>query len=127
MFGLLDAFFCAHLLDRADDVGLARGLALLFEREGDVTIRELARAAGTSERTLRRRFDTHVGLGPKRFCRVVRLQAVLRRLRAAPDWARVALDLGYADQAHLARETRELLGASPTELVRQRGLLAPSG
>ncbi|HEX8956699.1 MAG TPA: AraC family transcriptional regulator [Burkholderiaceae bacterium] len=33
-------------------------------------------------------------------------------------WARMALDNGYADQAHLCREARQITGVSPTELAR---------
>ena len=35
----------------------------------------------------------------------------------ARDLARLALDAGYADQAHLTREARRLSGRTPAELV----------
>ena len=65
--------------------------------------------------------------------RVARLQAVLRRVRAAPaaSWAHVALDHGFADQSHLVREFHDLVGTTPTAYAREvhvvaDGLVAPS-
>ncbi len=74
----------------------------------------LAADLGFSERQLRRRFLASVGYGPKTLQRVLRLRRFLSDERH--DLARAALDAGYADQAHLARECRRLTGLSPSRL-----------
>ncbi|MFY9927946.1 MAG: helix-turn-helix domain-containing protein [Streptosporangiaceae bacterium] len=73
-------------------------------------------------RTLRRRFTAEVGLGPKRFGRVQRMQRLVRDLdgRTEVDWATTAADHGYADQPHLADEFRDLAGVTATEYLRSR-------
>jgi AraC-like DNA-binding protein len=77
-----------------------------------------ARAAGLSERQLRRRFDAAVGYGPATLARVLRFQRFLRLAGAgAAPLARLAADAGYADQAHLARECRRLSGLPPSALL----------
>ena len=38
---------------------------------------------------------------------------------AAVNWAEIAVDIDYADQSHLCRETRRLSGFSPAELRRR--------
>ncbi len=116
----LGAFFAAHLLNRALDGRLGKALREVFARRGDVSIAELARRSGTHTRTLVRLFDHAVGLSPKRFARIVRLQAALRALPAGGSWAGVALELGYCDQAHFIREVRELFGTTPREIMRLR-------
>jgi len=82
--------------------------------EGRV-VAELAHRLGVSERTVRRRCVQAVGYGPKTLDRIVRLQRFLALARANPrsPLAALAATSGYADQAHLSRETGALVGATP--------------
>jgi AraC-like DNA-binding protein len=81
-------------------------------------------AIGISERQLRRRFHAAVGYGPKTLARVLRLQRVLalasRRGAARGDLAGLALDAGYADQAHMTAEVTRLAGQPPSRLLAAR-------
>ena len=114
----LDAFFTEHLLNRALDPRLSKALHEVFARHGDVSIAALARSSGAHTRTLTRLFEHAVGVSPKRFARIVRLQSALRVLPAGESWASVAHRLGYCDQAHFIREVRELFGSPPREIMR---------
>jgi AraC-like DNA-binding protein len=117
---VLDAFFSERLLNRGLDPRLSRALQQIFAHQGDIPVASLARHAGAHARTLGRLFDRAIGLSPKRFVRVVRLQAALRALPDADSWAHVAVDLGYHDQAHFIHDVRELFGATPGDLVAMR-------
>jgi methylphosphotriester-DNA--protein-cysteine methyltransferase len=68
-------------------------------------------------------FTRQVGLKPKTAARLVRFDAVGRRLdrRRPLDWGQLAADVGYADQAHLIRDFREFTGSTPTEFLAQLG------
>ncbi|MEV0152870.1 AraC family transcriptional regulator [Micromonospora sp. NPDC050686] len=80
---------------------------------------DFARRHGVSTRQLQRLFLDHVGIGPKWVIRRYRLQEAIERATAGPpDWAALAADLGYADQAHLAREFRAVTGVSPAAYAR---------
>lgn len=83
---------------------------------------DVADAVGISERALRRHVVNAVGAGPKQLHRVRRFQRFLRRLEplaaGRTSLARVAAELGYADQSHLGRECVRLAGSSPAALVR---------
>jgi AraC-like DNA-binding protein len=114
----LDAFFSERLLNREIDPRLTGALREVFARRGDLSMAELARRSGAHPRTLARLFDRWVGLSPKRFARIVRLQAALRALPDRGSWAGVAFELGYCDQAHFLREVRELFGSTPREIMR---------
>lgn len=82
------------------------------------TVPAVAYDLGIGERQLRRRFDEAVGYSPKTLQRVLRLQRFLRLAQdPAADLARLALDAGYADQAHLTREVRRLGGLPPAALL----------
>lgn len=67
-----------------------------------------------SERSLRRFCHAQFGYGPKTLERVLRLQRLLSLARAdrSSGLASLALQAGYADQAHLSREVRALCGVS---------------
>lgn len=74
------------------------------------TVAAVADAVGLGTRGLHRRSLDAFGYGPKTLARILRLQRALALVRASVPYARAAVAAGYADQAHLARETRELAG-----------------
>lgn len=80
-----------------------------------VGVAALARREGVGVRLLQRRFADHVGLGPKTVIRRYRLyEAAEQAARGpAPDWAGLAADLGFSDQAHLTREFTSVIGVPP--------------
>ena len=82
----------------------------------------LGRALAMSERTLRRRFDDAFGYGPKTLDRILRYQRFRKLASSAPrsSTAQLAVEAGYADQAHLVRESRRLTGETPRKLDRMR-------
>jgi AraC-like DNA-binding protein len=112
---------------RGDSVTVVeRVTTWILRNEGRVSVAEAARLAGLSERSLERRFQSELGLGPKAFARVIRLQGVLRTIagQAQPDWADVAAQCSFFDQPHLIREFRALTGETPAEFVRNQGRLS---
>ena len=82
--------------------------------------RLLAALAGLTPRTLQRRFADRVGVSPTWLARRFRLQEAAERVRSGQSvaWAEVAAELGYADQAHLVRNFRALIGHTPQAYAR---------
>ncbi len=83
----------------------------------------LAREIGRSRKHLAQRFALEVGAGPKTVDRILRFAGARRSIDAglaAPriDWADLAFEWGYADQAHLIREFRAMAGVTPADYVR---------
>ncbi|WP_159771341.1 helix-turn-helix domain-containing protein [Streptomyces sp. HM190] len=79
-------------------------------------VTDFARAEGISVRLLQRLFAAYVGVGPKWVILRYRIHEALERAEAerAVDWAALAADLGYADQAHLVRDFTATVGVPPT-------------
>ncbi|MGA8457302.1 MAG: helix-turn-helix domain-containing protein [Streptosporangiaceae bacterium] len=77
---------------------------------------------GIGERQLRRRCQAAVGYGPRMLNRVLRFRRFVSRIDAGGDFdlATIAAEAGYADQAHLTRESNELAGLTPAALARAR-------
>jgi AraC-like DNA-binding protein len=84
---------------------------------------DLARTAGISVRSLHRLFERHVGVGPKWIVRRSRVQEAAERGARGEtvDWAGIAQEIGYHDQAHLIRDFREQVGSTPAAYARQCG------
>jgi AraC-like DNA-binding protein len=113
------------LLERLDDAGEASSLDLASEaavrlivsRDGCITVREVAARVALGARSLERAFRDRVGVSPKRLARILRFRAAYGALVEGKPQARVASEGGYADQAHLLREFRELAGAPPSRVL----------
>lgn len=122
---LVEAFLTARLpaappgdLAYLQQIVLAMGTDATLLRVDDVVAR-----FGVQVRALQRWFDDTVGASPKWVIKRRRIQDALARLDAAPDLdpARLALGLGYCDQAHFARDFRAIVGMTPGAYVRGGG------
>jgi AraC-like DNA-binding protein len=101
---------------RIDDA-VARAVRAIQGSGGRMRIETVARAAGFGLRSLQTRFGRAVGLTPKEFARLIRLQATLRSLDAEElSLSELAADHGFADQAHATRELRRVTGLAPARL-----------
>jgi methylphosphotriester-DNA--protein-cysteine methyltransferase len=91
------------------------------------SVSAIAEELGISERQLRRRFHATVGYGPKTLARVLRFQRMLAlaRQRSSRDLGQLAVDAGYADQAHMTMECTQLAGLPAGRLIAERYLLLP--
>lgn len=101
---------------------IATAAAARLARDPGARIDRLAERLGLSPRQLQRRFSAAVGYGPKTFQRIARFQRLLalaRRPGPTGGLGQLALDAGYADQAHMTREVGALAGRTPTGLVGQ--------
>jgi AraC-like DNA-binding protein len=116
---LLEGFVASAIADGAPDplvLAATRRLGFPGSR-----VDQLADALGLSERQLRRRFHRAVGYGPKTLDRVLRFRRLLSQAQEVADGdqdlARLAADLGYADQAHMNRDAVRLTGMPPAQLA----------
>ncbi|MFG1677669.1 helix-turn-helix domain-containing protein [Micromonospora sp. NPDC049282] len=81
------------------------------------TVAATAAEVGLGARALHRRSRLLFGYGPKTLARILRMGRALDLARGGAPLAEVAVRAGYADQAHLTRDVRELTGAPPTRLL----------
>lgn len=83
------------------------------------TVKALATDQQIHARALQRLFREYVGASPKWVIRRTRLQEVAVRIEAGEtlSMAALAAELGYADQAHLARDFKHAVGKSPREFA----------
>jgi AraC-like DNA-binding protein len=79
-------------------------------------VEDLCAHAGYSKRTLQRLFREYVGVTPKWVLQRIRLhEAADRMADGESDWAGLAVELGYFDQAHFIKAFKAVIGRSPAE------------
>jgi AraC-like DNA-binding protein len=125
---LLDAVRARIADAAAPDPIAVRAAEILRRTHGRVRMRRIAEHLGVSERHLRRRLRAPLGIGPKTYARQLRLKHAIELAdpTARPDWARIAVEAGYFDQAHLVSDASALALASPTALHRERRTQSPA-
>ena len=93
---------------------------LLAARRGSLAIDAVAALYGISRQRFARRFHDATGLPPKLYARIVRFQGLVYSLLSTDvaEWAGVAPDVGFYDQAHMINEFHGFAGAAPTTFFR---------
>jgi AraC-like DNA-binding protein len=116
MIGYAEALLLSVLPERDPLAEQAATLvARITDDPGLRRVDQLAASSGLSVRTLQRLFADYVGVSPKWVMRRARLHEAAERADSGEpvDWAALASDLGYADQAHLTREFTVTIGVPP--------------
>jgi AraC-like DNA-binding protein len=101
-------------------VGRADELVRLVDAEPGIRrVEDLAGRLAMTPRTLQRFCAEWIGVTPKELVRWARLHEAAGRAAAGPvDWAGLATELGYADQAHLVRDFTRVVGEPPARYAR---------
>jgi AraC-like DNA-binding protein len=115
MIGLAETYLGALLGQSRHPVCGADQIATQLLRQPDASLDRLAANASLSPRHMRRAFLDRVGVSPKLFARIARFDRVVRRRNRAPDldWLSLAIDGGYYDHQHLAKDFASFTGLSP--------------
>jgi AraC-like DNA-binding protein len=115
---LVEAFLLARIRPRHAGVAAVLDVA---ERDPSMRVADAVALTGLSPKRLIGLFRAEVGLTPKAYLRVRRLQASLRLLGGGMmRGADVAAALGYFDQAHFTREFRAFTAMTPTQYAHRR-------
>ncbi|HLH06969.1 MAG TPA: helix-turn-helix domain-containing protein [Terriglobales bacterium] len=113
---LANKFFLDGVPQLDPDANLAGKLvSMILDNARIRTVDDLSASAGMTKRMLQRIFREYVGATPKWVIRRSRLHELVEMANSGKslDWAQVALDLGYFDQAHLINDFRSIVGYTP--------------
>jgi AraC-like DNA-binding protein len=122
-FALLDQFLLARFFDETHGLKIVRyAVAQLAKKHGALSIRALSDHIGISQNHLLTQFKRMVGVSPKEMAGLYRLQQVFCTIDPTKpvDWARIAQQCGYYDQAHFNKDFKAHLGQNPTDYLRLR-------
>lgn len=98
--------------------GVAWATAQLERSQGAASITRLREQSGLGRTRFAEAFRAQVGLGPKRYARLLRFRHALVALQRGAPASAAALGAGYYDQPHLHADFREFAEMTPAAFVR---------
>lgn len=120
--GLLDNFFLKALEKNAkSNIWIDHLTETISKYQYSITVKELADYYGVSDRHLRRVFLSEVGVNPKNYFQIKRLYSMLKNFDEYKETnlAKLAIDFGFYDQAHLCKELKSITNISPSILFKE--------
>jgi len=121
MVAVAERFLVARMPPADPVVAQVGGIVDAIADDRDIlSVDQLVQRWRIDKRRLQRLFNDYVGASPKWVINRYRLHEAVERLAAGTtvDWAQLALDLGYFDQAHFIRDFKALVGRPPGEYAR---------
>jgi AraC-like DNA-binding protein len=125
MIELAENFIRERLPEQDETVALINQIIDLIITNREITrVDHVVSRLNLSKRTLQRLFSQYIGVSPKWVIKRYRLHEAAEQLAGGEvsDWPKLALDLGYFDQAHFIKEFKAIVGKSPAEYARDASL-----
>ena len=119
MLAIVESFVAETLDSSIPGLDRCERAVAMLESEPTRPIAAIAAELGVSHGHLDREFTRVVGLSPRALARLLRLQRLLAGIDVGGDveWADLAVELGWFDQAHLIRDFKRHTGVTPTRYV----------
>jgi AraC-like DNA-binding protein len=120
---LLEQWLRTLRAEPAWDAAILHAVAALARVPDVPGIGKVQRESGYSAHRFGLLFRRHVGMTAKQYARLMRFRAVIDMAHPAvqPEWAQIAADGGFCDQAHMSHEFRRFAGMTPSEFAASRG------
>ena len=110
------------LVEPSPDLRVSYAIKKIIQSKGAISVPDLARDVHVSTRRLQQLFKLHVGLSPKRYSKVIRLQYHTYKLLVDTPLQRIVPD-GYYDQSHFIHDMKSQTGMLPKDFTTY--ILAP--
>ncbi|PZD76543.1 helix-turn-helix transcriptional regulator [Mesonia sp. K7] len=113
----LNRFFTERKNDAS--MSLAPAVTTVQALKGRITVEELAKQHGFSIRQLERLFNDFIGLTPKEYTNIMRLQNALNLIASQTEPTAlldIAFECGYYDHSHLTNAIKHHTGFLPSKL-----------
>jgi len=94
----------------------------ILQNPNQLSINHLSEKVGYSQKHLIKIFKEHVGVTPKVFLKIIRFQKALREIEThkTVNWASIAFESGYYDQAHFINDFKEFSGFTPNQYLKMQ-------
>jgi AraC-like DNA-binding protein len=91
-------------------------IKIINKSKGQISLQNIQRELGITERTLQRIFDTNIGISPKIYSRVCQFQSAFQKINQNQfsKLSDIAYENEFADQSHFTRVFKEFTNLTPT-------------
>jgi AraC-like DNA-binding protein len=122
---LIETFLIGKLRVTPDPI-VKNSIDWMKAHPDSASINELVAQLPIGERQLERAFKAHVGVSPKLYANMIRLQFFLKSMRrpGEKNLTNLAYGSGFYDQAHLVRTFKNKSGITPSRYLQVRDFLA---
>lgn len=105
----------ANRIDHSHASPIAYAQDIIFANKGNINIEQLADNISITRRSLERNFVKEVGMTPKYFARVLRINYAFTQKQVNPycQWQDIIHNCGYFDQSHFIKEFKHFTGSTP--------------
>lgn len=117
-----EMFLRTRLPVKDENVSFVRSIVdEIIENRDIIKVDDVVEKFGLNKRTMQRLFKQYIGVSPKFVIQRSRIhEAALSAANGdAPDWAKLAIDLGYFDQSHFIKDFIKQIGSSPDDYAKQ--------
>jgi AraC-like DNA-binding protein len=118
-FQIVEQWLLQHLAKPLEGTPAVAYAVHQFQQPMAPTVAHVVDRIGMSQRHFIQLFTAEVGLTPKVFSRIMRFQRAVNCIprRSQADWASLALDCGYYDQAHFIHDFQSFSGITPSAYI----------
>lgn len=121
-----DKFLAKNINQKKNSPPFQQAIKSINESKGIVSISDIAKSVHVSDRQLQRLFKTRIGISPKDYCKIVRvnnyLDFILNKNNPV-NWMQLVVEYNYHDQPHLINEVKSIAKLSPKKLISYRDTL----
>ena len=100
-------------------IAVKSAIQFMHSRAGEpISLEEVSKSAGVGLYHLIRLFRKHLGLTPHAYLTQIRISKSQQLLKHGTPISQIALDVGFADQAHFTKRFKQLIGTSPAHYAK---------
>lgn len=122
----VESFLLENINHKIESSSFVEAVELIKRKKGVVKISEIATHSQISERQLQRLFKTRMGISPKDYCKIERVNSYLNYIldnEKSADWFDLVVEYNYHDQPHFINEVKMICKLSPKKLLKYRDTL----
>jgi AraC-like DNA-binding protein len=119
----LETFLCNQLEKRKQSEAVPEYISyatqIIMDSKGCGKLSLLCKELKTDQRTFRRNFSSHIGICPKSFARLVRVNNIVNDIDCNPQLNinDIVFKYNYFDQSHLINDFKDILGETPNTFI----------